>query len=186
MSDLQASYQKAIRFAAEKHAIQNQLIPGTNIPYVVHLSNVAMEILMAAQATENFDVTIAVQIALLHDVLEDTATTFEEIEVTFGNQIAQAVQALSKNDAIPAVDKMADSLLRIKALPKEVWAVKMADRITNLQPPPQHWTIGKINTYKEQALLIATELKDGNAYLANRLAEQIVTYSKYSQADIQP
>ena len=40
----QSFYQKAIKFAAAKHAEQNQTVPGTNLPYVVHLSNVAMEI----------------------------------------------------------------------------------------------------------------------------------------------
>ena len=36
---IQSLYQKAIKFAAAKHAAQNQTIPGTNLPYVVHLSN---------------------------------------------------------------------------------------------------------------------------------------------------
>lgn len=36
--------------------------------------------------------------------------------------------------------QMQDSLRRIKSQPREVWMVKMADRITNLQPPPGHWS----------------------------------------------
>ena len=85
---IQSLYQKAIKFAAAKHAAQNQTIPGMNLPYVVHLSNVAMEILIASFHSENFDLGFAVQFALLHDTLEDTSTTFEELETKFGVEIA--------------------------------------------------------------------------------------------------
>jgi guanosine-3',5'-bis(diphosphate) 3'-pyrophosphohydrolase len=57
--------------------------------------------------------------------------------------------------------------------------VKLADRITNLQPPPQHWSIEKITDYHKQAVLIAASLKGGNEYLENRLQEKISDYSKY-------
>ncbi|GAB2561752.1 HD domain-containing protein [Spirosoma aerophilum] len=177
--DLQSIYQETIKFAARKHGETSQTIPGTNLPYVVHLSNVAMEILMAARETNDFDLRYAVQVALLHDTLEDTNTTFEELKETFGSEVAQAVLALTKNEDIPEVEQMADSLTRIKKLPKEVWAVKLADRITNLQAPPAHWSIEKIKVYQKQALQIAQELKGSNSYLENRLALKINEYSTY-------
>ncbi|MBP4138407.1 HD domain-containing protein [Flavobacterium geliluteum] len=184
MSELQTKYQKAIKFAAKKHADKNQLIPGTNLPYVVHLSNVAMEILIAAEKTDKFNSEFAVQVALLHDILEDTATTFDEIADEFGKEIAQAVIALTKNSKIHNEERMSDSLNRIKELPKEVWAVKLADRITNLQPPPEHWSFEKITAYQKQAVLIHTSLKGGNEYLEKRLWEKILDYLKYCTTDI--
>ncbi|MBK9732378.1 MAG: bifunctional (p)ppGpp synthetase/guanosine-3',5'-bis(diphosphate) 3'-pyrophosphohydrolase [Chitinophagaceae bacterium] len=179
MIELQTKYQKTIKFAAKKHADINQLIPGTNLPYVVHLSNVAMEILIAAQKTEKFDSEFAIQVALLHDILEDTETTFDEIANEFGKEIAQAVLALTKSSKITKEDRMNDSLNRIKELPKEVWAVKLADRITNLQVPPEHWSIEKITEYQKQAIQIYNSLKGGNEYLENRLLEKISDYLKY-------
>ncbi len=179
MIELQTKYQKTIKFAAKKHADINQLVPGTNLPYVVHLSNVAMEILIAAQKTEKFDSEFAVQVALLHDILEDTETTFDEIVNEFGKEIAQAVLALTKNSKIPKEERMDDSLNRIKELPKEVWAVKLADRITNLQVPPEHWSIEKITEYQKQSVQIYNSLKGGNEYLENRLLEKISYYLKY-------
>lgn len=179
MIELQTKYQKAIVFAAKRHAVKNQIIPGTNLPYLVHLSNVAMEILVAAQKTERFDSEFAIQVALLHDILEDTDTEFDVLAHEFGNEIAQAVLALTKTSTIPKADRMTDSLNRIKLMPKEVWAVKLADRITNLQPPPEHWSIAKITEYHKQAILIADSLKGGNEYLENRLQERISNYSKY-------
>lgn len=177
--DIQSIYQETIKFAAQKHGEMNQTIPGTNLPYVVHLSNVAMEILLAAQETKAFDLRYAIQVALLHDTLEDTNTTFEELQEFFGSEVAQAVRALTKNKDIPKADQMTDSLTRIKQLPKEVWAVKLADRITNLQAPPAHWSSEKIQAYQTQALQIAQELESGNSYLENRLARKINEYSSY-------
>ena len=43
--EIQTLYQEAIKFATAKHLEENQKLPGTDLPYVVHLSNVAMEIL---------------------------------------------------------------------------------------------------------------------------------------------
>jgi guanosine-3',5'-bis(diphosphate) 3'-pyrophosphohydrolase len=175
----QTLYQEAIKFAAAKHLEQKQLVPGTNLPYVVHLSNVAMEILLAAPQTANFDTNFAVQVALLHDTLEDTATTLEELENNFGKEVAAAVMTLSKNLLLPKEQQMADSLKRIKRLKPEVWAVKMADRITNLQPPPPHWDQQKINNYREEATQILVALVEGNDYLAGRLEGKIEAYGKY-------
>ena len=58
----------------------------------------------------------------------------------------------------------------------EVWAVKLADRITNLQPPPPHWDNDRKISYREEAGLILSELKDGNEFLAKRLEEKIEEY----------
>ena len=179
MINIQTLYQKAIKFAAKRHADINQLIPGTNLPYVVHLSNVAMEILVASQNTKEFNAEFAVQVALLHDILEDTNTTFYELSQEFSPEIAQAVLALTKNTTIPKEDRMNDSLNRIKLLPKEVWAVKLADRITNLQTPPQLWSIEKISEYQKEAIQIGDALKGSNDYLEKRLQEKIVDYLEY-------
>lgn len=176
---IQDIYQKTIKFAAQKHTDKNQTIPETNLPYVVHLSNVAMEILIAAEKTERFDGKFAVQIALLHDILEDTDVTFKELENKFGNSIAQAVLALTKNDNLEKDEKMTDSLQRIKNLQKEVWAVKLADRITNLQPPPSHWSKEKVRRYKLEAEIILQELQGGNEYLENRLKTKILEYNSF-------
>src|SRR6478672_6559323 len=174
---VQSAYQNAIRFAAEKHI--GQTIPGTEISYVVHLSNVAMEIIIAAKNSEGFDLEFAVQVALLHDILEDTETTFDQLEQKFGVEIANAVLALTKSPDVTKEEKMFDSLNRIRQQRKEVWAVKLADRITNLQQPPNHWDSNKILNYKIQAKQILDYLEGGNEYLEGRLRNKISEYEKY-------
>ena len=177
--EIQSDYQQAIKFATLKHLEKQQTIPGTNLPYVVHLSNVAMEVLISFQNSPDFRLEFALKMALLHDLLEDTSTTFEEISSQFGLNVAQGVLALTKNEALPKAEKMFDSLERIKALPKEVWIVKIADRITNLQKPPNHWDSLKKSNYKQEAIQILQNLKGCNAYLEERLQRKIDEYEKY-------
>ncbi|WP_345767443.1 MULTISPECIES: HD domain-containing protein [Chryseobacterium] len=174
---LQDIYQNTIQFAAQKHTEINQTIPGTNLPYVVHLSNVAMEILVAAGQSESFNTGFAIQVALLHDVLEDTGATFEELSEKFGRTVAEGVLSLTKNVELPKDERMADSLKRIRQQPREVWAVKLADRITNLQAPPHFWIPEKIEKYRQEATMILKELRGGNTYLENRLQRKIEEYN---------
>lgn len=176
---VQQLYQEAIKFATSKHMIKGQKVPGTDLPYVVHLSNVAMEIIIASFNSDNFNLAFAVQVALLHDTIEDTSTDFTELEYKFGIEIANAVSALTKNEMLPKEQQMHDSLNRIKQLQAEVWAVKLADRITNLQPPPPNWNSEKKLNYQMEARIILRELKEGNNYLAKRLEAKIEEYGSY-------
>ncbi len=179
MYSLQSHYQEAIKFAAIKHLEKKQKVKGTKLPYVVHLSNVAMELFAAAGTTPGFDLDYAIRVALLHDTVEDTDTTLEEIKKHFGDEIAAGVLAMTKNEKLPKEMQIPDSLARIKKLRKEVWAVKLADRITNLQPPPSKWSNRKIKKYQDDSKLIHHALRDGNEYLAKRLKEIINDYGKY-------
>tara|TARA_R100000935_G_C2839825_1_gene170328 strand:- start:5564 stop:6121 length:558 start_codon:yes stop_codon:yes gene_type:complete len=177
--ETQTLYHEAIKFATAKHLENDQKIPGTDLPYVVHLSNVAMEVLIASSNTSNFNLGFAVQIALLHDTIEDTSTDFEELENMFGIEIANAVSALTKNSELPKEQQMKDCLARIKKLQPEVWAIKLADRITNLQKPPSDWENSKKIKYQQEARTILKELKAGNEFLANRLEAKIEAYGIY-------
>jgi len=175
----QDKYIKACKFAAEAH--NGQPVPGTDLPYLVHLGLVSMEVIAAIGIDDRYDADLAMQCAWLHDTIEDTKTSYDDIVDTFGVEVADGVQALTKDDGLPKSDQMADSLKRIKDQPKEVWAVKMADRITNLQPPPPKWSQEKIAKYRIEALLIHDELKEANERLADRLYEKAEAYKGFLQ-----
>ncbi len=85
---------------------------------------------------------------------------------------------MTKNESLSKGEQMQDSLQRIKKLQKEVWAVKLADRITNLQPALSHWDEMKKVKYKDEARVILNELQDGNDFLARRLNASIEVYNK--------
>lgn len=50
-----------------------------------------------------------------------------------------ATKHTDAGQTVPGSEQMEDSLRHIRLRPKEIWAIKLADRITNLQPPPSHW-----------------------------------------------
>jgi len=60
--------------------------------------------------------------------------------------------------------------------------VKMCDRITNLQPPPKHWSNKKIINYHQEAILIREKLGKANQYLAQRLHNKITQYQTISKS----
>ena len=174
--NIQTIYQKTIAFAAQKHG--SQKMPD-GLPYIVHLSNVAMEVFMAHKEEPNFNIELAIQLALLHDVLEDTTLSFKELEDAFGGVVARGVLALTKNTSLDKNDQMQDSLTRIAEQDKEVAIVKLCDRITNLQKPPVKWHKEKIKKYHLQAITIAQALEGKNAYLDKRILGKIKEYAAF-------
>jgi (p)ppGpp synthase/HD superfamily hydrolase len=169
------AYVTALRFAAIKH--EGQRVPGSALPYLVHVVSVAAEVIAALPTLSEPD--LGVQCALLHDTLEDTATSYGELDTMFGRAVADGVQALTKDAALPKPDRMADSLRRIRAQPRDVWAVKLADRITNLAPPPAGWSRDKCASYREEAIAIADALGEASPVLEARLRARIEAYRSY-------
>jgi (p)ppGpp synthase/HD superfamily hydrolase len=167
-------YMRAWHFAAARHI--GQTVTSSDLPYVTHVGAVAMEVL-ATLALEDFaDPDLAVACALLHDTVEDTETTADDIEREFGAAVAAGVVALSKNDALPKEERMADSLRRILGQPREVWLVKLADRTVNMEPAPASWPAEKRRTYQAQASEILEALGSASPSLAARLRAKIARY----------
>jgi (p)ppGpp synthase/HD superfamily hydrolase len=170
----QEGYIRAYRFAAEKHRWQR--VPGTHLPYIMHLSLVSMELAAALAQEGGRNGDLAMQCAMLHDTLEDTGTRYGELKEAFGESVASGVLALSKNGKLAGGLQLADSLQRIRLQPSEVWMVKLADRITNLQPPPKSWKQDKITRYHRQAKEILAALGPASPCLTVRLAQKIEDY----------
>lgn len=166
-------YQRTLLFAAEAHG--EQKVPGTGHPYVVHVAMVCAEVLRAP----GLDTDLALQCALLHDTLEDTEVGADAVLAAFGPEVLAGVQALTKRAGLPKSEAMADSLERILKCPPEVAAVKLADRITNLQEPPAHWPSEKRQAYREEARKIHAALAARCPLLGERLAAAIEAYGGY-------
>ncbi|MEO8551374.1 MAG: HD domain-containing protein [Kofleriaceae bacterium] len=171
-------YVAALRFAATKH--EGQRMAGSDLPYLVHVVSVTSEVIAALclHSGPGLDGDLAVTCALLHDTLEDTATTQAELVATFGHAVTDGVLALSKLDAsIAKADQMANSLRRIRLQPREIWIVKLADRITNLAPPPEKWSSDKRRGYRDEAIQIADALAGASPVLDARIRARITGYS---------
>ena len=178
----QNKYIKAYLFAANAH--KGQPFSGNpDLPYIVHTSLVSMEVMSAIQGKQGVDGNLATQCDLLHDAIENTADTatpitYDDIKAEFGESVASGVLALSKNKGIDKPLQMADSLHRIQQQPPEVWMVKLADRITNLLPPPASWDAKKIAEYRQESISILTALGSANSALAERLKTKIENYPR--------
>ena len=170
-------YVDAMRFAAVAHKSQKQ--PGHDLPYLVHVVSVAAEVIAALPPDADAD--LAVTCALLHDTIEDTEVTIEQVAARYGEAVAAGVAALTKNAALPTkAERMADSLRRITEQPREIAIVKLADRITNLSSnPPPHWTKEKCAAYRVEAGLIADTLGYASPPLAARLRARMEAYLAY-------
>jgi len=152
------------------------------MPYLVHVVSVATEVIAsftAAESPRGLDEDLAIACALLHDTVEDTETTRAEIEAKFGEAVAAGVAALSKNPELPKADQMADSLRRIRDQPREVWMVKLADRITNLAEPPHYWSRDKRIAYRDEAIVIAEALGTASPPLEARIRQRIADYARF-------
>lgn len=149
---------KAYHFAADKHSNQKR---SSGEPYICHPIAVA-EVL----ADLKVDVTSLVS-ALLHDVVEDTGTSLEEIQKEFGKETAEIVDGLTKLSKIKfnsKQERMAENFRKmIIAMAKDlrVIIIKLADRLHNMR------TLDSLTGEKRRR--IAQETLDIYAPLAGRL-----------------
>lgn len=115
----------AIRFAYEKHKGQKRKL--TNEEYFFHPIEVAITV---AQYSDDIDTIIA---AILHDTLEDTDTTSEEIRSIFGDKVLSIVLECSEKDkSLKWKVRKEEMLKSYPCLSKEAFLVILADKICNL------------------------------------------------------
>ncbi|MDR2605308.1 MAG: HD domain-containing protein [Desulfovibrio sp.] len=164
-------------YATYKH--RHQLYPGSEkIPYMAHISAVVITLIPALVENMHYDEVKALCCAVLHDTIADTDATKEQIEELFGTAIAEGVSALSKDKLLQGEAATLDSLERIKLQSKEVWLVKLADRIANLQTPPNHWSKEKCHTYAREGERILEALGSASPMLAQKLAVRISAWKE--------
>jgi (p)ppGpp synthase/HD superfamily hydrolase len=180
-------YRNALYFACKAHDGQkmSSSLPNIEFPYFLHITEVMTETLIAFQETlknttdKNLNQNLGVLVAILHDTVEDTAVTLEEIENQFGEEVKNGVWAMTKDETLPKEEQMSNSLEKLLREPKEVQFVKLADRIVNLKEPPHYWNVEKKKKYQKEAQFILEKLGKANEYLAKRLEEKIKNYEQY-------
>ena len=120
----------ALRLALRAHATQTRKTDGS--PYAVHPIMVA-HLLTVHRAAE--DVIVA---ALLHDVLEDTAVTPEEVKAVGGEVVLHIVQAVSENKDLPWEERKEAYVRTVVQSGESVWLVSVADKIHNAESLLNH------------------------------------------------
>lgn len=178
--ELNEELKQVYLFAKQKHQGQLRVDGNGYVPYINHCKSVC-EIVTNNVDDNEVNLPLAQKIALLHDTVEDTGVTFEELEKLFGTEVATGVLALTKNENLPKHQKMQDSLERILRQPKEVAIVKMADRIDNLAKPNPKWSYEKSLNYTKEAMQIYDALNKKHPKIANVLYNQIQKYKQMIQ-----
>jgi (p)ppGpp synthase/HD superfamily hydrolase len=115
---------KAIQFAAVKHKGQNRKV--TAVPYISHIMEVYGYL---AQSGCSDNVLAA---GILHDTIEDTATTAEEIEKIFGREICEIVACESEDKSKSWRERKQTTIDRLGDSPLAVKQVCCADKLSNL------------------------------------------------------
>ncbi|MBU6490581.1 HD domain-containing protein [Patescibacteria group bacterium] len=122
---------KAIQFAARKHHGQMRL-ETEPLPYVTHLFSTA---LLVAEDGAGDDVITA---ALLHDTLEDTGTTREELMDAFSERVAELVESVSEvkekdGKKLNWKERKVDYLMRLEDADSDAVLIAIADKIDNIE-----------------------------------------------------
>jgi (p)ppGpp synthase/HD superfamily hydrolase len=120
---------KAIQFAARKHHGHMRISsnPETPLPYVTHLFSVA---LLVAEDGAHDDVVTA---ALLHDTLEDTKTTREEIVAAFNERVAELIEAVSEDKGLEWKERKIEYLAQIEKGDADALLIAIADKVDNVE-----------------------------------------------------
>ncbi len=116
---------KAIKFATEKHS--KQFRKGTVIPYIVHPLE-TMTILLSMRADMNLLVA-----GVLHDTIEDTDTTYEEILSVFGEEVAKLVNSHSEDKSKTWDERKSNAINVLKTASTRHKMLVLADKVANLR-----------------------------------------------------
>lgn len=140
------SLMEAFDFAAIKHKDQRRKDP-CETPYINHPIGVANIISKEAGIT---DVDILIS-AVLHDTVEDTDTSFEEIEENFGKKIREIVEECSDDKGLPSYERKLKQIEKAPFSSYDAKIVKLADKLYNLRDlekqTPVGWSEERVQEY---------------------------------------
>jgi (p)ppGpp synthase/HD superfamily hydrolase len=150
----------AADFAAERHKDQRRKGKG-QVPYVNHLADVAR---LLAVATKGADPEL-VAAGWLHDTVEDTATSHDELVSTFGDNIASLVMEVTDDKSLPKAERKRLQVVKTPAKTPRAKMIKLADLTSNLRQLPDDWEAQRIHDYFEWADQVAAGCRGVNAEL---------------------
>ena len=163
---------KAAHFAAEKHRDQRRKDENAS-PYINHPISVALAI---AQIGGVGDPEILAA-ALLHDTLEDTETTPEELEAEFGKKVCEYVLDVSDDKTLPKDERKRRQIEHAKKISKGAALIKLGDKISNvtdvINSPPEDWDINRRKEYLDWAEKVIENCPKVNDRMENKFKEII-------------
>jgi hypothetical protein len=159
---------RTTNYAATKHG--HQLRKATRLPYITHPIGVANQLVDAGVE----DVAV-LQAALLHDVVEDTGTSIDEVEQTFGSAVAEIVAQVTDDKTLSKTERKRHQIEHAKHCSKEAKLVKLSDKLNNLRDLTAHvpltWTLERAQGYFVWSKFVVEGMRGTNSVLEAQLEE---------------
>jgi guanosine-3',5'-bis(diphosphate) 3'-pyrophosphohydrolase len=160
----------ALHFAADKHRFQRRKDPEAS-PYINH-PIAAAELLARVGGVTDMVTLLA---ALLHDTIEDTDTTPDELEARFGPEVRGVVMEVTDDKSLSKEERKQEQIDHAPLRSSRAKHVKIADKICNVidvtYSPPPKWTIGRRREYLEWSAQVVVGCRGTNAALEQRFDE---------------
>ena len=164
---------KAVAFAADKHRNQRRKDVEAS-PYINHPIALA-NVLANEGGIANKDVLCA---AILHDTVEDTDTTEEELSLAFGDKITKIVLEVTDDKSLAKDERKQQQVDHAPHISIEAKMVKLADKISNLRDiissPPANWELERKQDYFKWADNVVAGLRGTNIKLERVFDDLIV------------
>jgi guanosine-3',5'-bis(diphosphate) 3'-pyrophosphohydrolase len=157
---------KAVAFAAEKHRAQRRKDMEAS-PFINHPIQLAYILVQA-----DIEDPVVLAAALLHDTIEDTQTTHDEIEIVFGPEIANIVAECSDDKSLTKLERKQAQIDHAATLSHKAKLVKLADKIANVSDingaPPAGWSLERKREYFDWAKQVVDRMRGVHAELEAR------------------
>ena len=158
---------KALSFAAYAHRAQTR--KGSGEPYVNHLIEVA-RLLADVARVDDVDVLRA---AVLHDVVEDTEVTADDVERTFGARVRVLVDAVTDDNRLPKAERKRLQIEHMRHAPDDVRLIKLADHCSNVATLPESWPTARQTEYLDWSERVVAACAGASAELEREHSERL-------------
>ena len=152
------AFVKAVAFAADKHHNQRRKDAEAS-PYINH--PIALANVLANEGGVS-DVTVLCA-AVLHDTIEDTETTPEELQAIFGHKVAAVVMEVTDDKSLEKSLRKQRQVEHAPHISTEAKLVKLADKISNLRDiiasPPADWSAERKQAYFDWAAKVVAGVR---------------------------
>jgi (p)ppGpp synthase/HD superfamily hydrolase len=161
---------KAAAFAANKHRDQRRKDKDAS-PYINHPIGVA-ELLATIGGVTDLPILVA---AVLHDTVEDTHTTFSELEGAFGQEVRLLVEEMTDDKTLQKQERKRLQIEHARWLSEKAKQIKIADKICNVldvtHTPPPNWPLARRKEYLQWAARVVEGCRGSNVKLEKRFDE---------------
>ena len=166
----------AVEFSAMKHEGQVRK-DADKTPYIIHPIGVAALVWKIGNV-RSVNVLTA---ALLHDTLEDTDATEEEIETLFGARVLHTVKEVTNDPALSGLENKLRQVEHAPMMSLDAQLVKLADRLYNvrdLEISPPNWSPEKVDEYYGWGEKLLFSLQGTNESLEAALRQMIAAHQR--------